>query len=576
MASEALQTIGLIKKTGFKIWALRWLLLLNVFLLSPILLYNINFTEVLHQSSNVSGLFYLGTSILWLLTLQFFFRPAWLLHLFLLPFYVITAVELFLIFNFDTRLTSSYIGILMGELGHAEDFLSVWGNQVFIASAALIIFFAFTLLRTSKIKARFSRAWVIFPLAGLIFIYSGLTYRTMQNFNFGIEKALKHTLAFDKSLPFGVLGKFYTVHNLLGENRQAQLERKDFNFGAYKSKNSDLPELHVLVIGESARPDRWEINNYTRSTNPVLKDLQRVIFFPNAIAEVALTSQSVPLILTRSSVGENYNAIDTQIREKSIISAFKEVGYKTHWLSTVQLDEFIGDITNFSKEADKRRFFEWRYDGVLFNSLDDILAERNISDDLFIVLHTQGSHFDFNKRYPKEFIKFPEGPELSYKEYLNNTYDNSILYTDYFLGQVVKRLEAFPGISTLTYISDHGENLLDDDREIFGHVINNEYDLPTAMLFWSSESFFNSRTKKFQAINNNATKPITTASIFPTLLDIAEIKVPSTDMSKSLANNAFLEYPRIVLKDERPVDYDEWYATLSIKKTLDQMVAETN
>ena len=38
-----------------------------------------------------------------------------------------------------------------------------------------------------------------------------------------------------------------------------------------------------------------------------------------------------------------------------------------------------------------------------------------------------------------------------------NTYDNSIVYTDYLLGEMIQRMNDRKGISFLVYFSDHGE-----------------------------------------------------------------------------------------------------------------------
>lgn len=59
--------------------------------------------------------------------------------------------------------------------------------------------------------------------------------------------------------------------------------------------------------------------------------------------------------------------------------------------------------------------------------------------NLFVVLHTYGSHFNYHERYPKEFRFYrpdkAEGIRASYKKELRNAYDNSIHYTDYVLGK---------------------------------------------------------------------------------------------------------------------------------------------
>src|SRR6202008_4924655 len=47
---------------------------------------------------------------------------------------------------------------------------------------------------------------------------------------------------------------------------------------------------------------------------------------------------------------------------------------------------------------------------------------------------------------------------------LVNEYDNSILYTDYFLHEVIERLTARHAL--MLYVSDHGESLGDEGRDL--------------------------------------------------------------------------------------------------------------
>jgi lipid A ethanolaminephosphotransferase len=87
--------------------------------------------------------------------------------------------------------------------------------------------------------------------------------------------------------------------------------------------------------------------------------------------------------------------------------------------------------------------------------------------DNLIILHQMGSHGPaYHKRYPQEFEKFKPACNTDditkcSNEEINNAYDNSILYTDYFLGELIKELEKFTDTYevTLLYVSDHGESL---------------------------------------------------------------------------------------------------------------------
>jgi lipid A ethanolaminephosphotransferase len=105
------------------------------------------------------------------------------------------------------------------------------------------------------------------------------------------------------------------------------------------------------------------------------------------------------------------------------------------------------------------------FDDVL---LSDFQANLDKSyEDTFVVLHQEGSHGPtYFKRYPDSFKKFSptcDTQELDKcsHEQIVNTYNNTILYTDYIINQTINLLKANEDKyeTTLIYISDHGESL---------------------------------------------------------------------------------------------------------------------
>lgn len=61
-----------------------------------------------------------------------------------------------------------------------------------------------------------------------------------------------------------------------------------------------------------------------------------------------------------------------------------------------------------------------------------------------VVLHTKGSHYLYSQRYPRSYARYqPECmgvDEFCSKQQLINAFDNSVLYTDSFIANVIDQM----------------------------------------------------------------------------------------------------------------------------------------
>lgn len=137
---------------------------------------------------------------------------------------------------------------------------------------------------------------------------------------------------------------------------------------------------------------------------------------------------------------------------------------------------------------------------MMFNSFDqwldeDILPYYNrIIDSEYskklIILHTIGSHWWYNLHYTKEYEVYK--PVLKSKiiayctdEEIRNSYDNTILYTDYILSEIIDKLKDKNAV--LIFVSDHGEALGDDS--FYLHGILSSGHVPYGKFVWWSEKY---------------------------------------------------------------------------------------
>lgn len=168
------------------------------------------------------------------------------------------------------------------------------------------------------------------------------------------------------------------------------------------------------------------------------------------------------------------------------------------------------------------------HDAALLPYLEKELDKSD--DDMFVVLHTYGSHFNYHERYPAEFrIHTPdkaEGIRVSYKKELRNAYDNSIHYTDYVLGEIVDMLKKKNVCSSMLYLSDHGEDIFDDSRARYLHAspIPTYYQLHIPYIIWFSDDYREAFPEKYRTAMSHGAYPVSTNSVFHTVLDIAGVR----------------------------------------------------
>lgn len=156
------------------------------------------------------------------------------------------------------------------------------------------------------------------------------------------------------TFPFGTLFKsvhvFQTKYNLACRS----ISIRSFDWKPNRKANPAVPETYVVIIGESSRSGNWSLYGYDKPTTPRLREKQdQLLVFKDMTSGAAFTTESVPMYLTLSTP-ENMQRFDST---SSILSCFRQSGFKTWWLSTQ--GRFGGwDVkpSMIGKEADKWSF----------------------------------------------------------------------------------------------------------------------------------------------------------------------------------------------------------------------------
>lgn len=298
-----------------------------------------------------------------------------------------------------------------------------------------------------------------------------------------------------------------------------------FTYEAERTAEAPGREVYVYIIGEASRAMNWQLYGYGRETNPLLSGVGDLVVFRDVLTQSNTTHKSVPLILSSVATGEH----EELYRRKGLPALFNEAGFDTWFISNQSPQGAM--IDHLAHDARHVIYIRSpRHDTQLLDEMRKVL-ERSTSQKLLFVLHCYGSHFSYHQRYPREFAHFQPDNDVAiarqHRPMLVNAYDNSIRYTDYFLAQTIDYLRSLKGTSSaLLYCADHGEDLIDDDRERFLHAspTTTAYQLYVASLAWFSEDYRKHFPEKAAAAEANETAPATTHALFHTMADMASIR----------------------------------------------------
>lgn len=301
-------------------------------------------------------------------------------------------------------------------------------------------------------------------------------------------------------------------------------------------------ELIILVVGEAARADRFSLNGYTKETNPLLKK-EDIINFSNMYSCGTSTAVSTPCMF--SIFGrEGYSDSKAHTTE-NLLDVLQHAG--THVLWRDNNSDSKGVALNVRYENFKTAKnnpvcdAECRDEGMLSGLQEYIAAQK--SGDVLIVLHQMGNHGPaYYKRYPASFERFKpvcktNELENCTREQISNSYDNAILYTDYFLSKVIGLLKnnSADFETAMVYMSDHGESLGENGLYLHGlpYFVAPDTQKHIAAVMWFGEGFKIDKN----ALRAKSAKTYSHDHLFHTILGLMEIDTTVYDKTKDIVHS---------------------------------------
>lgn len=258
---------------------------------------------------------------------------------------------------------------------------------------------------------------------------------------------------------------------------------------------ADAKDMYVVfVIGESARRDHMGLYGYDRDNTPNLDKEKNLVALQGYSCDTA-TKLSLRCMFVRE--GGASEAPQRTLKEANVFSVLKSKGWSSE-LYSMQSEAWFYNKTRADDyslreniASEKRNAGKPVDDMLLIDEMKDSLNNHPNGKHL-IILHTKGSHYLYSDRYPRSFAKYqPEcmgiDDSCSTQEMIN-AYDNSLLYTDYFLSQVFDQLRDKNAI--VFYASDHGESI---SKSMHFHGTPRDHAPPeqrtVPIMVWASDKF---------------------------------------------------------------------------------------
>jgi lipid A ethanolaminephosphotransferase len=304
--------------------------------------------------------------------------------------------------------------------------------------------------------------------------------------------------------------------------------------------------VFVFIIGETARAKNFSLYGYERETNPLLEK-QDIIHFNKVDSCGTATAISVPCIFSNVK-RTDFDVSDAKYTE-NLLDILQMAGYKILWLEN---DDGCKGVCSRIEVRDmvkinnpKYCYNDYCHDEALLDVLPEIIA--NIKEDTVIVLHTMGSHGpSYYKRYPDNFKKFSPTCDTANiqnctQEQVINTYDNTILYSDYIISSAIDMLKEHPKYEFgLIYVSDHGESLGENNVYLHGfpYKLAPKEQIQIPMILWMNDTMKHWDYVDYDCLREEASKnSYTHDNLYHSIIGLLEIKTDTYNKKYDIFKN---------------------------------------
>lgn len=295
--------------------------------------------------------------------------------------------------------------------------------------------------------------------------------------------------------------------------------------------------LTVLVIGETARAQNFSLGGYARETNPLLSGIPGLIYYTKVHSCGTATAQSVPCMFS----GRGRAGYRPGTGQEGLLHILQRAGFSVLWLENQGgCAGVCKGVPTENVGGGNRKLFELgeSLDEKLLAGLDEKIDA--MQGDAVIVMHMMGSHGPaYYKRYPPDFERFkPACRDAQFSRCqlseIVNSYDNTLVYTDYVLAKIIEFLAARDrrGVPTaMIYLSDHGESLGEGNIYLHGlpYAFAPDVQKHVPMAMWLSPNLQTDLRVDARCLEKRRHEPASHDNFFHSVLGLLDVKTRAYD-----------------------------------------------
>ena len=334
--------------------------------------------------------------------------------------------------------------------------------------------------------------------------------------------AIKNVEKFDSPYHIKYIDSYFKTYERYEKNRENRLSN-------IKNLKANQDGVFVLVIGESQNKNYMSVYGYNKDTTPFLNKLTKdnnVIFFSQAHSNHTHTS---PVLTYALSAKNQYNNKKVE-NSPSIIELANLSGFDTIWLSNQVEFGLWGSPVSAITMATKNRTFTSKDDGAerLDEALFPLIDNLKVNNKTLLVIHLMGNHGSYAQRYPKKFQKF--GDKKSEQHY-----ENSMLYNDFVINEIYKRVKNIPNFKAMVYMADHADVMgLGHDSKRFVYQMSQ---IPLFIYF--SDEYIGANSQIFDTLKSHKDDFWTNDLLFNLMSSLMGIKSSLDEPKNDIANKAY-------------------------------------